>query len=390
MSTELGGPSPETLEGVAGSQHLRAALNEVRKRYPEKEGQFRKILTNVDQQGVENFNVFTPSFDAGLHVPFTRVSVNKLKGIKSSEDTTSESPKRVVHIIFVGGAVPPEAVHPFIAWDIVYDRAINYIPRAASGEQVEVYSVGYPEGFGGKVTLKWIQAAAKDPIAYQNLYGEFVKGIMAENPANTHYIFQGHSIGSTFAELAARSLTEEQRKHVQLLLDDPVGNHGVKRSVLSLFQIVGGFGGVAGKLMLTNPNIRAAFADEKPFLERLKPTLTTKGINWQTDKTQGTLKWAAAMVDLFNVIKGTPLDTENIRSFVRQGIKDPLSFPSRGFFDTLTQEVRNRLSRNKKPDTKINYTVNQRSLEFAIETGHYINRFRVDKWARIVNKFLSK
>lgn len=91
------------------------------------------------------------------------------------------------------------------------------------------------------------------------------------------------------------------------------------------------------------------------------------------------MKIKAALIDVWNLIKGSPFDTENVRSFIRQGITDPASFPSRGFFRNLFKEFKNKISLTQK----------NRSSNFAINSTHFISRYRVDKWARIIETFLS-
>lgn len=187
------------------------------------------------------------------------------------------------------------------------------------------------------------------------------------------------SLGSTMAELAVKALSVKDRKKVQLLLDNPIGNHGPLTTIFKVFQIPGGFLAEAGARMTLDERVKASTLAAQPFLNRLRHELSAKGIDWADSSEQKRMKLKATLIDAWNLIKGSPFDTENVRSFIRQGITDPVSFPSRGFFRNLRNEFKN----------KINVTQNNRSLNFAINSTHFINRYRVDKWARIIRTFLS-
>lgn len=254
----------------------------------------------------------------------------------------------------------------------------------ALNKDAEVYVVGYPQDFGGKVTEEWLEAIKADPAAYGRLYGEFVKNIMSQNPENARIVLHGMSLGTTPAELAAKTLSVEDRKKVQLLLDNPVGNHGPLTIILKALQIPGGFLAEAVSRIALDERVRASTLAAQPFLNRLRDELSAKGIDWADSSEQKKMKLKAALVDVWNQIKGSPFDTENVRSFIRQGIADPVSFPSAAFREILSRKVK-----NIKVENKIVAKKRGKSLEFGIGATHFISRYRADKWARIVSTFLS-
>lgn len=207
------------------SVYFWAALQEVRKKHPEQEAKVRDILTNTDQQGADNIAVFHPDNDPNLGFPFTKVSVSQaING--AGIDQNSSAKKKLIYMIFTGFANPP-AGHPFTPWDMVYDRVINSIPGVSSGsKEVEVYSLGYPQGLGGQVSKDYLEGIDKGTDAYGKLYGEFVSKVLSSNDPDTRIILQGMSFGSSVAELAFRNLTKEQQGKARLLLDNPVADHG--------------------------------------------------------------------------------------------------------------------------------------------------------------------
>lgn len=380
MAGESESPQPTPSSEVSGSQYFATALNEVRKKHPETEIQIRRILENIDTQGIGNFSIFTPSWDNAPTIPFTRVSVNAaIASLPHRQTEVGEKGRKEIRIVFGGIAIPPDA-SVFIPWDMVYNDVIGYIPGVVtSGKDAEVYVVGYPSDFGGKATEEWLEAIKAGPAAYGRLYGEFVKNIMAQNPENARIVLHGMSLGSTMAEHAVRALSVEDRKKVQLLLDNPVGNHNPLTTIFKALQIPGGFLAEAGSRMIFDERVRASTLAAQPFLNRLRHELSAKGIDWADSSEQKRMKLKAALIDVWNLIKGSPFDTENVRSFIRQGITDPASFPSRGFFRNLFKEFKNKISLTQK----------NRSSNFAINSTHFISRYRVDKWARIIETFLS-
>lgn len=290
MAGESESPQPNLSSEVAGSRYFTIALNEVRKTHPETEIQIRRILENIDTQGIENFSVFTPSWDNAPSIPFTRVSVNTAiaSQLPDRQTEVGEKRRKEIRIVFGGIAIPPDA-SVFIPWDMVYDDVIGYIPGVVtSGKNAEVYVVGYPSDFGGEATERWLEAIKASPAAYGRLYGEFVKNIMSQNPENARIVLHGMSLGSTMAEHAVRALSVEDRKKVQLLLDNPVGNHDPLTTIFKALQIPGGFLAEAGSRMIFDERVRASTLAAQPFLNRLRDELSAKGINWTDNSEQKT------------------------------------------------------------------------------------------------------
>lgn len=367
-------PIPEdekTEQAPLRSPYFWAALDEVRKKHPEQEGKVRQILEKIDQQGALNAATFQPAEDPNLRVPFTKVSLNHILPQKPPEQGVSNSSQKEIYVIFAGFAYPP-AGHPFTPWDIVYDRVISSIPAVlSSNRDVEVYSIGFPQGLGGKVSTEYVEGIKAGFEAYGRLYGQFVKKVFGENDPKARVVLQGMSFGSTMAELAARELDENQKKRVQLLLDNPAADHGILD--LKDLQVPVAFLGESFVRTQFDPRVQSSMEAEKIFLKKFKDLLSQKGIEWEDDQNQADLKQEATRADIVNLIKGSPLETDT-RLFIRRGIWDPLSFPSAGFLETLRRKVKNKIVAEKRG----------KSLEFGIGATHFINRYRVDKWSRIL------
>lgn len=391
-------PERETRESLTlNSPYFDVALGVVREKIPEKESQIRRVLEVIDREGVENFSLFRPKDYPGVALPFTRINVTKLTnelfGLNSEpkrqekEQGTISSPRRL-YFIFPGFAFPP-AGHPFTPWDIVYDRVISLFPQIINpirkGEtipQIEVLVLGSPNGLGGKVSEEWVTALKDKGIPqYGQVSAEFVRKALPEEQnelENTWIILQGMSMGSTVAEHTYLELPELKQK-LQLLLDNPAGLHERVLALLKGIQIPLGFLGEATVRGLFDQRVRNVIEAENVFLKKLEEMLQQRGIIEKDNQEQKKLKRKAALTDALNLIKGSSFDTESIRSFIRQGLYDPTSFSPSVFLRTLLQTLQGKTPVLGKG----------RSLTFPILATHFINRYRVEKWGRIID-FASK
>ena len=351
-----------------------------------------RLVENIDGQGLSNFSTFESSRYQGLIVPYTKVSVDKLFANMPNvtvEDLSEKTPRqKATYIIFMGYEFPPSG-HPFTAWDIVYDRAITSMGRVKK-EDIEVIALGSPIGLGGKVTNEWVDNLYKDGFsAYGQIYSELILKMLKESDyTNAKFVFQGMSMGGPVADHTARQLPELQG-NTRLLLDNPAGIHHSKAtSILKGLQIPFGFATEGLVRLSTDPEVRKFFGKEPIFVDKLKSILTDRHIYTQESKEQLNLKKKALIINVINLIKGSELDTEGVRVYIRRGIKDPTAFSIDKFIANLKLLAENKnpvtsYFRNNKPNTK------DRVLDFAIGSSHYINRFRIKRWERAIKSLHS-
>lgn len=363
------------------SPYFESALTITREEAPAVQEEVAKLLQKIDQQGIENITSYESQIFKGVRIPYSKVDVNRLASENFDLLTGGHSDKREIHIIFSGFAMPP-AGHPFTAWDMVYDRAIGLLPKVvnpqAGGEKpplVEIYSLGSPNGLGGKVTREWIEANGKKGFSiYGEVYAELVKSLLPQDRENTRIIFEGMSMGSLVVEQTFKHLSESERKNVQLLIDNPINYRGGKlvRSPRGV-QTVAGFLAEVGIRGVLSKRSRQEFAEDKLFSSELADYLKQEG--FEDDEEQIVLKKEAAKKDARNMFKGMELDTESMRLFIRRGEFDPTTFTPENLFAILWKK-----SRGKNP-----VSGSGRSLEFAVGESHFIDRMRVKKWERIIN-----
>lgn len=341
--------------------HLEVALKQIRKQIPEKESALRPVLERIDQQGIDNFSIFESQLYPGVEIPFTRVSVSS---------APAEAPK-VTYVIIPGWSWPPDW-HPFTGWEVVYDRVIGSLLQSKS-KNIQVYSMGSPNAFGGKVSQQWVESLKTGLSPYGQVYAEFVNQVIDQGEANRpdRIILNGSSLGSIIAELAARSPSLQGRKHLQLLLDSPVSSHNLKA-----IQIPLGFTVEAVARLGFDERKRTVQMANSQFLRQLGEVLKQRGINTEDSRQQLGLKRQAALIDVWNMVKGSPLDTKNTRSFIRRGMADPVSFSPVMLLRALFQKIQGKNA----------VTGQGRSLEFAVAATHTIERYRIEKWGEMIDR----
>lgn len=367
--------SEKTADTPIRSPYFWSALAEVRKKHPEQEAEVRQVLEKIDEESFSNIDTFQAPFDPDLKVPFTKVTVNKIFSQKLAESQGKPKPKDI-YVIYTGFAVPPGG-NPFTTGDMLYNDTFNSAPAVILGHKdVDIYSVGFPQGLGGQVSAEYLKAIQSGTAGYGQLFGAFIKEIIKNNPG-ARVVLHGMSFGSTVAELSARQLNEAERQKVQLLLDNPAADHGLVDP--KVVQVPVGFGLEAFIRGQFDPRVKLSMEGEAIFYEKYKRLLSEKGIEWEDDQNQSDLKREAMIADGLHLIKGIHLDTENNRLFIRKGIWDPTSFSKSFLVRAFISRILN----------KINVYQRGKSLVFGIGESHYINRFRVEKWCRILKNFVK-
>lgn len=353
-----------------------------------------RLVENIDKQGIDNIRFFESKSFPGVIFPYTTVNVNRLVtetlGIPLTEKVASdkELQEKKTYVVFQGYEVPPNG-DPFSAWDMIYDRAITSLSQTKSS-QVEIIALGSPIGVGGKITDNWISHLQENGFsAYGKIYAELIGELDGKNPDSdkSKYIFHGMSMGSPIADHTARNLPE-LHSNIQLLLDNPAGIQGGKFSILKGLQLPLGFAAEGLFKMKTDPNVRERSNKERVFAENLKKILADKGFNLDESEGQMDLKKKVLWINVINLIKGSELDTENVRTYIRRGLYDPLTFSINRYL--LNQGL---LERGLDPVTKYvpeDKAGSKGAKEFAFNSSHFVDRFRIKRWERAISSILNR
>ncbi|OGG79753.1 hypothetical protein A3A39_04505 [Candidatus Kaiserbacteria bacterium RIFCSPLOWO2_01_FULL_54_13] len=385
-----------------------AIFKEFIAQYPEKTEAIKTIFKEIDAQAIDNLDVFRSTRFPGVSFSYSKLTVTpalieKLGSLQFSETPTaaiSETPektegaeadpnaKRHDYFLFTAMNLPPGG-HAFTAQDVAIDRFLRLIPLVAvplaRGEkppQVNIYFLGDTTGLGGSVTPKWLIGTQLRGFNQDGeLRAEFIKKVENAEPETEdkpHIVLQGVSKGAIIAEKTSRYLPQHLRKHTQRLLDNPAGDHGdeaiLDRARKGL-QVLAGYRRElayhAGSNMMQNLS-----AEGGPFIRYFSNYLATKKGVPEDNRSQRSLKWGVVLSEVGNLVKGTSLDTQEVRSFIRRGIDDPVTKS-----DARTREVQEKVARGIPHP----FFQRGRSSEIPFKGRHFFIYHRYHRWSTILD-----
>lgn len=367
------------------SPYFDSAMYTVHKEVPEREREIAGVLRSVDDLMADHLSVFESKEFPGVIVPYSRVPVKEVveENFGLGGENQEPGPKKT-EIVFCGFAKPPGG-HPYTAGDIVYDRVLGAIPEIVGPirrswkkpepvPNVEVISLGSPNGMGGKVTAGWVDGLEKEGFdEYAKLYAEMVRSL--EGVSESEVLFNGMSMGATVAEKTARNLSSW--KAIKVIMDNPVTSHGYVSRIIKSLQIPAGFLGEAGLKTVFNKNVKMEVAQEEEFNNQYRQELIARGISGSDSTDQSELKGTAVRTDIIMMVKGTPLDNDEVRVYIRRGNTDPTTISPVNLARVFARSIK---SKGIIQDTK-----RLGIKEYPIQTTHFINRWRVGKWGRVVD-----
>jgi hypothetical protein len=394
-------PSPKPLSGpdIQGKLQMEPVTNSEKRAAPEIQSpyfnaalnkaelsgspfipQITEVLKAIDREGILNYGLFRPSSTEGLVVPYTKVSVASVINSVFKKETEQRIPKadqtQRVHLVLPGFAFFP-AGYPFTAWDVVYDKVFKDLSRVASGskpntsEDTIIYIPGSPNGLTGQVTSEWRNKLFKNGFnAYAEYIAEFAGPIINDS---SHTTLHGVSLGASIAEQTARYFPNLGSR-LQVLADNPVGNHSSFSLPAKAFQVPLGFANEAVLKIKGNEAMETTGKDEKIFVEKLKEYFKSLGIDLGDSEEQLKLKNIGLGADALYMIKGWPFDTKNVRSYVRQGVEDTSSISPLFVLKVL----------QAKDNKGITAFQDGKSIVFPIKGGHLIDRIRIPHWDRAI------
>ncbi len=357
-------------------------------------------LDAIDDQTADNFKVFESQENPGVRFPHTAISVNKIgrnaEGIPISSQ--EKTPKKKLHYVIFTPFSPPGGGDVDDVINAVYDRAISVLGETNSKE-IAIHVLGSPNSKWGSVSKEWVdnlgKGAGESPDSqngfaqYGNLYAEYLRGIFAQSstdpevPEDTENIrFYGSSMGSILASETAKKMPEIW-KNLRVLVDVPTGTHkpvNIPTGPLPLsdkgHQAVFGFGAELFSRKVMDPLVKKSFAGKKEAKEKLSNILQEKGILSYESSEENSLKRMAYINDVRLIIRGTPFDTTDFRSYVVQGLLDPATIDTQKLILFL---------RKAWPfkGHKEFFKAGKRSLGMGINYTHWMDRGRwVDKWVK--------
>lgn len=340
-----------------------------------KQEKLGRYLGAIDKEAVRNFGVFES--EGGVRFPYTKVSVNAVAGsvqnIPVNQETEKSEKKTVV--LFTP-FTPPPGGGPDDIMNIIYDRVLSVLPETADrkdfpAKNITVYALGLPTSQWGSVSDEWLSNFKENGFSeYGKLYAEFLRTVIGKG----NILFFAGSMGTILASETARQLPEVW-ENLRLLLNNPTGVHNPTRLPVKGLQVSAGFVAEAGIRVFADRIVKTAMSGAKPTREALSAILQQKGIIAYISDEQNRLKKSAYWKTIRLLIKGTPLDTENFRSYIEQGMLDP-----------ATTNPKRALS--LMGDKKKWFKAGKRSLGMGINYTHWMDPGRrPDKWVKIIEQY---
>ncbi|NCN45028.1 MAG: hypothetical protein COU63_00430 [Candidatus Pacebacteria bacterium CG10_big_fil_rev_8_21_14_0_10_36_11] len=338
----------------------------------------KDILDNIDQQGIENFSVFKSKEFPGVNLPYVKISletlIDEIAPTLEQEEPTEKndlSNEKAIYVISSGFAYPP-AGHPFTPWDIAYDRVMDLLPKAIKarkkGQPIpDLYVLGSPNSLWGKVTPEWIEKLKTEGFsAYGKLCAELLGPIFDQEKHHDtapRVVLHGMSLGTAVVAETRKQLPTDIQDRTQLLLDNPVLSNNI-------LQVPIGFLLESVLRLVFDPKIKKSMSHEPEFYKQSERALRTLGIEPADSLEDVSLKKQAAMVDVKNLMK-TKTFAEGNKTYIRLGLFDPVSF-------SLVR-ILERLRKYKRYTT---HGLAATDNIYPINTSHFIDRYRVKKWAK--------
>lgn len=382
-----------------------------------KKEKLESYIDAVDREVVDNFQVFESENHPGVRFPYSSVNVNRVASSlheRLVDPSQEQEPRqKLTYVIFasfsqLAGGDPDDEMNS------VYDRVFATLPKLKTNPNLDInmHILGLPTSRWGSVSDKWVEGLEKGvQEKYQtekerkesesgftqhgSLYSEFLKSVLDLDPQGKEKVgFYASSMGSILASETAKKLPEIwDRLHV--LIDVPTGTHepsGERTKKLPFvgsiplsqkgLQVLAGFGAEVAFMMFTDDLVKTAFGGKKAAQQKLVNILRGRGMATHESDLENKLKKSAYFNEIKLLVRGTPLDTQDFRTYVVQGMLDPATLS----VDRLGFVLKNILPFFK--DKKRFFAAGKRSLGMGINYTHWMDRGRwLTKWVRNIENY---
>lgn len=362
--------------------HPETSVASIKDQVLQKREKLRVWLDAIDREAVNNFGVFESEQNPGVRFPFTKIRVGNVASSAQNSPINPEAEKlpRKTVVVFTP-FIPPPGGGPDDIMNTIYDRVLTALPDIAQrdthkAKNITVYGLGLPTGKWGSVSEEWLSDLKKHGFSeYGKLYAEHLRTVLGEG----NILFFAGSMGTILASETAKQLPEHW-ENLRLLLNNPAGVHKPTHLPVKGLQVVGGFGAKAGIRMylpFVDNVVKTSMSGVKQAREALSMVLQQKGMMSYESDEQNALKKTANGQAIKFLIKGTPLDTDNFRSYIEQGMLDPAITDPKKIFFLMTHSKDKRF-----------FKAGERSLGMGVNYSHWMDPGRwPDKWVRGIERY---
>lgn len=363
----------------------------IQKQVLEKREKLRVWLDAIDNEVVENFGVFESQENPGVRFPFTKVRVRNVANSAQKSPINPETenlPEKT--IVLFTPFMPPPGGAPDDIMNIIYDRVLTAVPDITKrdshkAKNITVYALGLPTSNWGGISEEWLNNLKENGFSqYGKLYAEYLRTVSDHG----NFLFFAGSMGTVLASETAKQLPEIW-KNLTLLLNNPAGVHSPSDKTIKLpivgkiplsakgMQVVAGFGAEAGIRMVLDDFVKSAYTGPKKTREALSAVLQQKGIIPYESDQQIAVKKDANLEAIKSLMKGNPLNVDDYRIFIEQGMLDPAT--------TTGERIEFLQSKSKKERF---YKAGKHALGMGVNYTHWMDPMRwAYKWLRGIESY---
>jgi hypothetical protein len=349
------------------------------------------VFNAIDTEAEKNIAQFeSPSFP-GVKFPYTRVHIDPVRSVlekyisptdrkDSLSDNVLKNPTRSVYLVLPGSPIPgQENINSLgMGWDMVVDRAFRSLP-SHDNKVEEVISVGSPLSPGGEITEEWANKAEENVLeADGKIFADLVTKLDHEYGGKVIIVINGLSFTGSEAEAVANYVSPELQKRLRLLIDNPEGTHSGPLSMLKGVQIMLGF--LAETVRGNRSDRKDDWIKEPAYSQTLNQIKKEKGMKVDYSPEEKALREKARKAHVWQIFKGIPFKSADVKTFVRRGLYDPTSMN----IQKAIHAIQTSISGAQADVLSHKETGENSRREFAIRRGHAIDRHDIDVWARSV------
>lgn len=318
---------------VAIPAYAEVIRDEFNKEFPEHSQAMNAVIEEFSKQVMEKWPAFNSSRYPGVTFNYTKIPVteNLIRDISPntypSPENQEKASKKDIQFLF-SAFTPPADSHPLAATDMAVNDIIRALPRVANGlkrgetpPQIDIVLVGSPAAPGAQTTEEFYNDVRQKGFeAHGELYAEFIEHMLQDEPSATARL-HGVSKGAVVADESYSHLSERLRQRTQVLLDNPAGTHSPRQRFVKGTQVLAGLVGELAVKTLGDTTTKETNKKAKAFREAMEEAQQFPSDSLEQKKQKNRL----VLQEGLKLIKGSPLDTEHNRLFIRKGFKDPLT-----------------------------------------------------------------
>lgn len=367
-------------------------INEQLSSEPETGKQIVDVFNAIDTQAEKNVAQFESTSFPGVKFPYTRVPIEPVRSTLEKyvtpedrykpldSETPLKNPTRSVYLVLPGSPIPgQENINSLgMAWDMVVDRVFRGLPSHHNKVE-EVISVGSPLSPGGEITEQWVQKVEENVLeADGKIFADLVTKLDEEYNGDANFVINGLSFTGSEAEAVANYVSPELRKRLRLLIDNPEGTHTGPLSMVKGAQIMLGF--LAETVRGNRTDRKNDWTKEPAYSQTLNEIKKEKGMKVEYSPEEKALREKARKAHVWQIFKGIPLESADVKTYVRRGLYDPTSMNIQKAIHALQTSIS-----GAQVDILSHKDLGESSRrEFAVRRGHAIDRHDIDVWSRSV------